>query len=327
MLTKAITEKATALGKSRKSEIIAYLTTNKQPQQFFQTLIASDSLPYFGETLRKLGKKKKISLFIFSLGGFLEAPWPLVNLIREHCKEFEVIIPNLALSAATMISLGADSIVMTPRSLLSPVDPAGELQITEKVKKKIQIEDIMGFIDFSKNKLGIKSQNNSLETLKLLANEIPPSFLGSIYRTQQLIASLTDRILSMHNKQIKKEQKKTIVEKMTKDLFAHNHFINRREAKVDIGLGNIVTYASRAEEVLIDDLFSLYSRQFDLDKDFNAKEMLGERQDMDYELRRAVIDSSASSYSFLSKYNIKLLDGQYNVLNTYSGWKKTSSRR
>jgi len=121
-MNKLIHGQISSLEKSRGSRVITYLTSDRAP---FPAQIALDVLPLFYQTLQSIKKTKKISLFLFSTGGNLDAPWPLVNMIREYCDEFEVIIPFKALSAATLIALGANKIVMTPLSQLSPIDPEG----------------------------------------------------------------------------------------------------------------------------------------------------------------------------------------------------------
>ncbi len=320
MLNTNIKSKIKELSKIRgNSEIIVYFTSNSRPENLFASNIASDVLPFLGTILEKLGKKKKISLFIFSLGGFLETPWPFVNIIKEYCEEFEVIVPDKAFSAATLICLGADKIIMTPKSLLSPVDPSADLQLSEKIRRNIQVEDIFGFIEFTKEKFGINKEELQIESLKLLSSEIPPSFLGSIYRTQKLISSLTKRLLSLHKDKIKEAELNKIVEKMTRDLFAHNHVINRREAKDDIGLPNI-EYANEKEEKLINEIFSLYSDEMKLDREFDVKGYLGDNTSKQYDLVRSIIDSTDITYGFLSKYQINIVDDQFNILNTYNNW-------
>ena len=45
-------------------------------------------------------------------------------MIREYCDKFSVLVPDKAHSAATMIALGADEIVMSNLSEISPIDPS-----------------------------------------------------------------------------------------------------------------------------------------------------------------------------------------------------------
>src|SRR5690606_21504762 len=68
----------------------------------------------------KGGDFKNIDLFLYSRGGDSDAPWSIVSTIREVFpdRNFNVLIPFRAHSAATMISLGADEIVMTEKAEL-----------------------------------------------------------------------------------------------------------------------------------------------------------------------------------------------------------------
>ena len=47
-----------------------------------------------------------------------------MNLIRNFCKYFEIIVPFNCHSAGTIISLGANRIVMTKQATLGPIDPS-----------------------------------------------------------------------------------------------------------------------------------------------------------------------------------------------------------
>jgi hypothetical protein len=44
-------------------------------------------------------------------GGETLAAWRLVNLLRIYCDELEILIPMKALSAGTLICIGADKLV------------------------------------------------------------------------------------------------------------------------------------------------------------------------------------------------------------------------
>ena len=86
----------------RKSKLIVYVTSDRKG---LETQIASDVIPIFTEHLDKIGDTKKISLYLYTRGGETLAAWSLVNLIRNFCNEFEVIIPFNCHSAGTLICL------------------------------------------------------------------------------------------------------------------------------------------------------------------------------------------------------------------------------
>ncbi len=70
------------------------------------------------------GKKfKKIIIVLNSGGGILEAAIKMVKIVETYANEFEVIVPLMAKSAATIIALKAHTLYLTPVSELGPVDP------------------------------------------------------------------------------------------------------------------------------------------------------------------------------------------------------------
>src|SRR3990167_2244451 len=95
----------------RKSRVITYVTSDRQGP--VNARVAMDVIPLISEQLRKIVKVKNLDLFIYSAGGDTMVPWRMVSMIREYCDKFSVIIPYKAHSAATMIALGADEIIMS----------------------------------------------------------------------------------------------------------------------------------------------------------------------------------------------------------------------
>ena len=84
----------------RGSRVISYATGDRLP---FATKIAGDVVPLLGTLLDGIGKVKKISLLLYTSGGDMLAPIRIVKLIRNHCENFEVLVPYKAHSAGTLI--------------------------------------------------------------------------------------------------------------------------------------------------------------------------------------------------------------------------------
>ncbi len=66
---------------------------------------------------------KEIDIFLHSPGGSAESTERIVNLLRENFSHIRFLIPNAAYSAATMLALCGDEILMDERSTLGPIDP------------------------------------------------------------------------------------------------------------------------------------------------------------------------------------------------------------
>ena len=64
-----------------------------------------------------------LDLILHSPGGSVEAAESMVSYLRSRFSHIRVIIPHLAMSAATMVACAADEIVMGKHSFLGPTDP------------------------------------------------------------------------------------------------------------------------------------------------------------------------------------------------------------
>lgn len=65
----------------------------------------------------------QVDLILHSPGGSPEAAEAIVSYLRSRFDHIRVIIPHLAMSAATMISCAADEVVMGKHSFVGPTDP------------------------------------------------------------------------------------------------------------------------------------------------------------------------------------------------------------
>jgi ClpP class serine protease len=68
-------------------------------------------------------QEREVDLFLHSPGGSAEAAQSIVEYLRTRFDHIRVIVPGAAMSAATMIALSADEIVMGAHSQLGPIDP------------------------------------------------------------------------------------------------------------------------------------------------------------------------------------------------------------
>jgi hypothetical protein len=67
--------------------------------------------------------ERELDLFLHSPGGSAEAAESIVEYLRTRFDHIRVIVPVAAMSAATMMALAADEIVMGAHSQLGPIDP------------------------------------------------------------------------------------------------------------------------------------------------------------------------------------------------------------
>ena len=128
----AIIDETSPAGQTRKRQElikkIQELTGRKlavytaSPSHPMSGIMQFDALPF--EDCMRVCEGSKGDLMINSPGGDANAAEKILNMCRfRFTEEFNVIIPNYAKSAATMIALGADKVFMGYLSEIGPVDP------------------------------------------------------------------------------------------------------------------------------------------------------------------------------------------------------------
>ena len=90
---------------------------------------------------------KSVDVLLHSPGGRPDATERLVELLRNHFEEVNFLIPHSAYSAATMLALSGDSIILHSSAVLGPIDPqingipARAIKRSfEKIKEKLNKE-------------------------------------------------------------------------------------------------------------------------------------------------------------------------------------------
>lgn len=265
----------------RQSRIITYMTSDRQGP--FNARIAMDVIPIISRQLQNIRKTQNIDLFLYSAGGDTMVPWRLTSMIREYCGKFSVIIPYKAHSAATMIALGADEIVMSDLSEISPIDPS-TANVFNPVdpqnpqnKTPISVEDVMAYFDLAKNKFGIKNDEQLAAIFNKFVESNPqihPLALGNVNRIHNLIRMLAKRLLKSHRAPMKEDEIEKIVDYFTEKLYSHQYFIGRKEAKEDLGLKTVVN-ANDAISKAMTNLYEEYNKELDFGKMWNPENEIG----------------------------------------------------
>jgi ClpP class serine protease len=304
------------LEKLRKSKVITLVTSDRHstiPFQGIQGMIASDQVKQVTEHLKKIEISnpdvKKIDLFIYSRGGDVNTPWPMINTIRNFSKELNVLIPLHCHSAATLIALGADKVIMSKTGTLSPIDPTVANAFNPKDNNTplgISVEDVTSYISLAKDKkrVGIKSENNIKEVFRYLATKVHPLALGNVKRSHTQIRQLAKKLLELHQKNESAKKLDKIVNELTENFYTHNHSIFRDEARNQIGLKSI-TDASLEEESILWDIYKSYENELKLNDLFDINVLLENEDEKILETTTVLIESSEASSAFKVKQIIK----------------------
>ncbi|MCK4418394.1 ATP-dependent Clp protease proteolytic subunit [Candidatus Aerophobetes bacterium] len=87
----------------------------------FLTIDLSDKDGFY-EIIRNI-KSKEVDVFLHSPGGSAEATESIVKMLRDRFEKVRFIVTGAAKSAATILALSGDSILMDTAAELGPIDP------------------------------------------------------------------------------------------------------------------------------------------------------------------------------------------------------------
>lgn len=280
-----------SLEKLRESKLLVYITSDRPN---LGTQIASDVLSPFTEHLDNIGDVERISLFMYTRGGNTLAAWTLVNLIRNFCKDFEVIVPFNCHSAGTLISLGANRIIMTKQATLGPIDPSVNGPLNPSIpgsnnpnaKVPVSVEFVDAYLQMARRELNISDQIALSNILIDLTKHIHPLTLGQVYKSKSQIQMLAEKLLAHQN--ISEESKKNIIKFLCSESGSHDYTIHRKEAK-NLGLD-----IEKPDENLYNIIKRIYDdieKELELRSPFDPNVILGNNNQAQYHLRRALIES------------------------------------
>ncbi|GAA4169462.1 SDH family Clp fold serine proteinase [Shinella granuli] len=290
-----------AIEHERNTKIISYVTGDRANAE---TQIGPDCIDIFVDALDAIGPTKKISLLLHTNGGNTAAAWRLVNLIKTFCDEFEVLIPYKAMSAGTLISLGAQSIVMTKQAALGPIDPSLIHPLGPQVpngnqlaRVPVSVEAVRGFLDAAKVDLEIKDDGLLARILNDLSNKVHPLVLGEIFRSRAQIRFLAEKLLNEHVQD--SEKVRAIVDFLCADSGSHDYTINRREAAA---LSLPVEKPSADFYGQLKAIHKDYSSEMELAVPFNPMTMVAPNSAANYRMVRGLVESvNNGSFGFVSE--------------------------
>jgi ClpP class serine protease len=141
------------LEEHRGHPLIVYVTSDRQNSS---GQISGDSVRELLTQLHAVPENiSSLDLLVVSQGGDPTVAWRIVSLIREQVTSFNVLIPQAAYSAATLIALGADEIVMHPHGNLGPTDPQiSGPRLDGSGTINFGSEDLGAFLKFAKEEVG-----------------------------------------------------------------------------------------------------------------------------------------------------------------------------
>jgi hypothetical protein len=262
----------------RDSKVICYLTSlrpnvpgqmdDEAIRELFDQLLALSKPPV-----------EKLDLFLCSNGGDSVLPWRLVPVFRQFAKSFAVLVPYHAYSAATILALGANEIVMHRFGVLGPIDPTVTNEFNPQRPPDsgryvgISVEDVKAYVNFVKQTVGITHEDELVQMLAILAENVHPLALGNVERFLAQSRMIARKLLNTHMASVSDRDIEDIIENLASKLYFHGHPINRTEAKNELRLNVPLDVPDELENLM----WQLYK---DFEAEFRNREPLNPFYDL-----------------------------------------------
>ncbi|MFQ6006198.1 MAG: hypothetical protein ACE5OQ_11920, partial [Woeseia sp.] len=264
-----------AIGERRGSFVVSYFLGNRPGAQ---TRMFGDALTYLYKHLRQVtaDRKTNLDLFLFSDGGDIEVPWRITSMFREIGRQFGVLIPYRAMSAATLVTISADEIVMTPKAELGPIDPSITIQKTTGQQEEISVEDVVAYFEFLDKRAGIRDQSALSAATNIMAEKLTPLLLGKVHRVHSHIREVARKMLESRTKRLDDRITEAIIATLAEETRSHGHAIGRNEGRT---IGLPIIKDDPELEALLWNLYLEYEQDFELLDPINPHEDMFQNED------------------------------------------------
>jgi hypothetical protein len=263
--------------------------------------------------LRNVGSIERLSLFVKSDGGSGQASLRMVNLLRRYVKHLTVLAPLECQSAATMLALGADKILMGPLAHLSAVDTSltHDLSPIDRDNDRVSVsnDELLRVIRLWSE----QAKDSTTNPYAALFPYVHPLVIGAVDRSSALSTRICEEILSYHMDD--EERAREISNNLNSGYPSHNYPITLREAK-RIGLN--VEPMDDGVNALLFELNEIYSEMGQ-----SANTDYDEKNSHDNSIIKVMEASGALIYYQIDKdWHYRSEERRWVALNEKSQWRK-----
>lgn len=214
------------LHQKTKRNVIAYYSGFLSKPGIAQQDINDEDKNGFMMAVHKLERKKGLDLILHTPGGSFTATQSIVDYLQKMFKsDIRAIVPQIAMSAGTMIACSCKSIVMAEHSNLGPIDP------------HLRGVPAYGAIaEFKRASDEISGDPNLLRVWQPILGQYRPTFLGQCENAIKLSTAFVQKQLETVMF-AKDKHGKAKAKKITKELSdykknkAHDRHIHMTECK------------------------------------------------------------------------------------------------
>ena len=160
--------------------------------------VCGDDVVVLHEILERLGHHDTLYLFLKSDGGSGQVSLRMINLLRQHCRKLVALVPLECASAATMIAIGANEILMGPTAYLTAVDTSINHALSpldrDNDRVSVSLDELTRVIRLWRAEQKDSTQN----PYEALFGHVHPLVIGAVDRAESLSIMLCRELLAYH---------------------------------------------------------------------------------------------------------------------------------
>lgn len=160
--------------------------------------VCSSDVVALSEILARVGCHDTLYLFIKSDGGSGQVSLRMVNLLRQHCRSLVALVPLECASAATMIALGANQILMGPTAYLTAVDTSLNHALSPVDRDNDRVSVSLDELNRVIRRWRSEQPEHGDNAYKNLYPYVHPLVIGAVDRAESLSMMLCQELLAYH---------------------------------------------------------------------------------------------------------------------------------
>ena len=225
-----------------------------------------------------------VALVIDSPGGYADVAYRIARTVTHHAGGFVAVIPRWAKSAATLLTLGADEVIMAGDAEIGPLDV--QVYDEEREQRGSALDEIQALEQLHQVALMQLNQNVTLmryitrrrydvvlpHASKLVSDMMAPMLdkIDTVHYAKQsrLLAVAEDYALRLMAPRKSRQDARRIAERLVKGYPEHGFVIDREEASEMVDLRD---HSDRVERILRQIEMFLWDNDIDAVGNFKEK--------------------------------------------------------
>lgn len=165
-------------------------------------MISSNHSVHLYDLFQRRGEVEELDVVLHSTGGDLHEAYDIIKLCRSYTEgEVTVFVPMRAMSAATLIALGADKVILSEIGKLGPLDPQIPHPETGRYMPVRSVTEIPEVLEkglaTSETDVPVEIKGESI--IKPIAEQVDPYYLTEHEKTADLAREYGQKLLSQRD--------------------------------------------------------------------------------------------------------------------------------